>query len=242
MIAIAPRRRETMDLETTLRRLAEFPVVWLADAGSAEQRARWSREALRKKGVVLRGHESALDELVALSVEKLRSQLQVFDELVQSALRARLPGRPNERSALRDFLIFTVVVLHQSTGANIREARKRAARFFGLTCDTRFSRRQRPSLDQVKRAEERTMRRFQLLRRWGESNSLLGLTWQKGVTVLGFCLAEGAGRPLDSEAFRADATALISICRTLDAVERVARLERTRLLQAQSPVIPRNAS
>lgn len=238
MTAVGRKNFGTMNLDATLRRLAEFPVVWLADAGSAEQRARWSREALMKKGIVLRGHKSAIDELIVLAVGKQRSQLQAFDEMVRSALAARLPGRPNERSALRDFLIFSMVVLYQSDGATLREARKRTAQFFGLTCDTRFARRQRPSLDQIKWAEERTVHRFGLLRRWGES-SLLKLAWQNGIAVLGFCAAEGAGNPLDPEAFRDDATALVSICRTLDAVERVCRIERAQRLQAPLPLIPR---
>jgi hypothetical protein len=97
---------------------------------------------------------------------------------------------------------------------------------FGLTCDTRFSRTRRPSVDQVKWAEERTIARFKLLHRW-RGDRLLGSAWLKCVYVLGFYIAEMNGTPLDPEAFCTDATCLVSICRTLDAVERLDRVEKT---------------
>jgi hypothetical protein len=217
----------TIDLDHLLKRLAEFPIIGLANAGTPDMQTRWARDDLKDRKVLLRGHRSAIEALVAYEIQHKRSQLKVFDEYVDELLQSRTDGRPNKHSALRDFLIFTEQVLLQSIGRlEVREARKRTAQMFGLTCDTRFARTRRPSIDQVKWAEERTMARFILLRRW-RGDDLLAPAWRKGVYVLGFYIGEMSGTPLDPEAFFTDATCLISVCRTLDAVERLDRIEKS---------------
>jgi hypothetical protein len=118
-------------------------------------------------------------------------------------------------------------------GLEVREARKRTALLFDLTCDNRFARTRRPSIDQVKWAEERTIARFTLLQQRWRGGALLGRAWLKGVYVLGFYIGEMNGTPLDPEAFCQDATCLVSICRTLDAVERLDRIEKSAARKAK---------
>lgn len=215
----------TIDLDRLLKRLAEFPIVGLAHAGTPEMQIRWARNDLAGRKVLLRGHRTAVEALVAYEIEHKRSQLQGFDGIVEQLLDCRTDGRPNKHSALRDFLVFTQQHMLQSLGLEVREARKRTAQIFGLTCDTKFARTRRPSTDQVKWAEERTIARFVLLRKF-RGDALLAPAWCKAVYVLGFYIAEGKGAPLDPEAFLADATCLVSICRTLDAFEKLDRIEK----------------
>jgi hypothetical protein len=233
MSAMKKPASRTIDLDRLLKRLAEFPIVGVAHAGTREMQTRWARDDLKAKDIVLRGHRSAIDALVAFEVEHRRSQLQVFDELVDELLQCRTDGRPNKHTALRDFIIFTQQVLLQSVGRlETREARKRTAQMFGLTSDTKFARTRRPSIDQVKWAEERTIARFMLLQRW-RGGELLSPAWLKCVYVLGFYIGEMNGTPLDPEAFFTDATCLVSVCRTLDAVERLDRIEKSAARKAE---------
>ena len=225
----------TLDLDHLLKRIDEFPVVGIAHAGTREMQTRWARDDLKARNILLRGHKSAIDALVGFEVGHKRSQLEAFDEWVDELLQCRTDGRPNKHTALRDFLIFTEHVLLQSVGRlEVREARKRTALMFGLTCDTRFARTRRPSIDQVKWAEERTIARFMLLQQRWRGDALLGPAWLKGVYVLGFYIGEMNGTPLDPEAFCTDATCLVSICRTLDAVERLDRIEKSAARKAEN--------
>ncbi len=220
-------RSKTLDIDHILKRLGEFPIVGLAHAGNREMQTRRARDDLKTRKILLRGHKSAIDALIAYEIGHKKSQLQIYDKFVDGLLQSRTDGRPNKHSALRDFLIFTEQVLLQSVGRlEVRDARKRTAQMFGLTCDTKFARTRRPSIDQVKWAEERTIARFKLLQRWRGAR-LLSPAWLKCVYVLGFYIAEMNGTPLDPEAFHADATCLVSICRTLDAVERLDRIEKS---------------
>jgi hypothetical protein len=217
----------SLDLDCILKRLGKFPVIGVAHSGTPEMQTRWARDDLKDRNVLLRGHRSVIEALVAYEIKHKRSQLQIFDEYVDELLQSRTDGRPNKHSALRDFLIFTEQVLLQSVGRlEVREARKRTAQMFGLTCDTKFARTRRPSVDQVKWAEERTLGRFRLLERW-RGDGLLSSAWLKAVYVLGFYVAEMNGSPLDPEAFCTDATCLVSVCRALDAVERLDRIEKS---------------
>ncbi|SHH20658.1 hypothetical protein [Bradyrhizobium erythrophlei] len=217
----------TIDLDLLLKRLGGFPIIGLAHAGSAEKQARWARDDLKARNILLRGHRSAIDALVAFEIAHKKSQLQMYDEFVDNLLLCRTDGRPNKHSALRDLLIFTQQFFLQSVGRlEIRDARKRTAQMLGLTCDTKFVRTRRLSIDQVKWAEERTIARFRLLERW-RGDQLLSSAWLKAVYVLGFYIAEMNGAPLDPEAFCTDATCLVSVCRTLEAVERLDRIEKS---------------
>jgi hypothetical protein len=206
MSAAAMPAPRTLDLDRLLRRLGEFPVIGLAHAGTADMQMRWAREDLKARNILLRGHRSAIDALVAFEIDRKKSQLQMYDKFVDDLLLCRTDGRPNKHSALRDLLIFAQQVFLQSVGRlEIRDARKRTAQMFGLTCDTKFVRTRRLSIDQVKWAEERTITRFRLLERW-RGDQLLSPAWLKAVYVLGFYIAEMNGAPLDPEAFRTDAT------------------------------------
>lgn len=219
----APR---TLELDHILKQLGEFPIIGLAHAGTAEMQARWARDDLKARNILLRGHRSAINALVAFEIDHKKSQLQRYDEFVDDLLLRRTDGRPNKHSALRDLLIFAQQFLLQSVGRlEIRDARKRTAQMFGLTCDTKFVRTRRLSIDQVRWAEDRTMTRFRLLERW-RGDQLLSSAWLKAVYVLGFYIAERNGAPLDPEVFYTDATCLVSVCRTLDAVERLDRIEK----------------
>jgi hypothetical protein len=233
----------TLDLDLLLKRLGAFPVMGLAHAGSPEMHIRWAREGPKKRDVHLRGHKTAIDTLVTYEVEHKKALLQVYDEYVDQLLESRADGRPNKHSALRDFLIFAEQQLLQLVGRlEVRDARKRAAQIFGLTCDTRFARTRRPSIDQVKWAEERTIARFKLLQKW-RGDGLLGAAWLKGVYVLGFYISELNGAPLDPETFHADAACLVALCRTLDAAERLDRIEKSAARKAEKrrPRPPREA-
>jgi hypothetical protein len=217
-----------LDLDHILRRIGEFPVIGIAHLGTAEMQTRWARDDLKSRSILLRGHRSAIDALVTYEVEHKSSQLQAFDEYVDELLNCRTDGRPNKHSALRDLLIFAQQFLLQSLGKlEAREARKRTAQIFSLTCDTRFARTRRPSIDQVKWAEDRTIHRFALLQQRWRGDQLLSLTWLKAVHVLGFYIAEMNGAPLDPETYFSDVTCLVSICRTVDAVERLNRIEKS---------------
>lgn len=222
-----------LDLDHILQRLGEFPVIGIAHAGTVEMQTRWARDELKARNILLRGHKSAINALVAFEVDHKKSQLEAFDEFVDELLGSRTDGRPNKHSALRDFLIFAHQFFLQSVGRlEVRDARKHTAQMFGLTCDTRYARTRRLSIDQVKWAEERTLTRFNLLQRW-RGDGLLAAAWNKAVYVLGFYIAEMSGTPLDPEAFHTDATCLVSICRTLDAVERWARIEKSEARRAE---------
>lgn len=224
----------TIDLDRFMKRLDEFPITGVAHAGTREMQTRWARDGLKARNILLRGHRSAIDALVTFEIENNRSQLQAFDELVDELLQCRTDGRPNKHTALRDFIIFTECVLLQSVGRlKVREARKRTAQMFGLTSDTKFARTRRPSVDQVKWAEERTTARFALLQRW-RGSGLLHPAWLKCVYVLGFYIIEMSGEPLDQEAFFTDATCLISVCHLLDAVEKLDRIEKNATRKADS--------
>lgn len=217
----------SIDLDQVLKRLGEFPVIGLAHAGTPEMQVRWARQALEARDILLRGHRSAIDALVAFEIDHTKSQLQRYDDFVDELLLCRSDGRPNKHPALRDILIFAEQFLLQTVGRlEIREARKRTAQMFGLTCDTKFIRTRRLSIDQVKWAEDRTMKRFNLLAEW-RGDQLLSSAWLKAVYVLGFYIAETQGAALDPEAFYTDATCLVSVCRTLDAVERLHRIEKS---------------
>jgi hypothetical protein len=227
----------SIDLDHLLKRLAEFPIISLAHAGTREMQTRWARDELKARNILLRGHRSAIDALVAFEVDHKRSQLQAFDELVDELLQCRTDGRPNKHTSLRDFIIFTQQGLLQSVGRlEVRESRKRAARMFGLTSDTKFARTRRPSIDQVKWAVERTLTRFALLQKRWRGSGLLGPALLKCVYVLGFYIGEMSGTPLDPEAFFTDATCLVSVCRTLDAVERLDRIEKSAARKAAKRV------
>lgn len=220
----------TIDLDDLLGRLEALPTISLAQAGSPEQQLSWAREHLRKVGVVLRGHKTAIDKLLQYEIERKTAVLQQYDVDVTTALEAPTGGRPNKHSALRDLFIFTLCALvrtrleskREQSGA--RDAQKRTAQFFRLTCDTKHARTRRPSLDQVKWAEQRTFRRFARLDRGAV---LLDLAWTRAVYVLGFYIAETEGTPIDAEGFHAYAAALVSFCRTLDFVERIDRLNNS---------------
>jgi len=217
----------SIDLDQVLRRLGEFPVIGLAHAGTPEMQVRWARQDLKTRNILLRGHRSAIDALVEFEIGHKASQLQQYDDFVDDLLLCRTDGRPNKHPALRDLLIFAQQFFLQTVGRlEIRDARKRTAQMFGLTCDTKFVRTRRLSIDQVKWAENRTLTRFNLLRKW-RGDQLLSSAWLKAVYVLGFYIAETQGAPLDPEAFYADATCLVSVCRTLDAVERLHRIEKS---------------
>lgn len=226
-------RFRSIDLEGLLVRLNGFPVIALARAGSSEMRRRHALDVLKSRRVQLRGsHSTVVNALVSYESDRQTELLQAYDEHVERVLNIRADGRPNKHSALRDFLIFTEQHLLRSFSfggrepLEVRDARKRTAQIFGLTCDTKFARTRRLSIDQVKWAEERTLARFELLR-MVRGEDLLGPAWLKGVYVLGFFISEQNGAPLNAEAFVADATCLISICRTLDAVERLDRIEKS---------------
>jgi hypothetical protein len=232
MSAVAMPAPRTL-LDHILKRLGEFPVIGLAHAGTPEMQVRWAREDLKARNILLRGHRSAIDALVAFEIGHKKSQLQIYDEFVDDLLLCRTDGRPNKHSALRDLLIFAEQFFLQSVGRlEIRDARKRTAQMFGLTCDTKFVRTRRLSIDQVKWAEERTITRFRLLERW-RGDQLLSSAWLKAVYVLGFYIAEMNGAPLDPEAFYTEATCLVSVCRTLDAVERLDRIEKSATRKAE---------
>ncbi len=223
-----------IDLDDLMKRLAAFPVLGVARAGTREMQTRLARDGLKARNILLRGHRSAIEELIAFETEHRRSQLQAFDDFVDELLQCRSDGRPNKYTALRDFIIFTECVLLQSVGRlKVREARKRTAQMFGLTSDTKFARTRRPSIDQVKWAEERTTARFALLQRW-RGSELIHPAWLKCVSVLGFYIIEMSGEPLDREAFFTDATCLISVCRLLDAVEKLDRIEKSATRKAES--------
>jgi hypothetical protein len=227
MSAAAMPAQRTLDLDLLVKRLGEFPIIGLAHAGTPEMQTRWAREDLKNRDVQLRGHKSAIDALIGYEIDHKRSQLQIYDEWIDDLLQRRTDGRPNKHSSLRDLLIFAQQFFLQSVGRlEIRDARKRTAQMFGLTCDTKFVRTRRLSIDQVKWAEERTITRFRLLERW-RGDQLLSPAWLKAVYVLGFYIAEMNGAPLDPEAFQTDATGLVSVCRTLDAVERLDRIEKS---------------
>jgi hypothetical protein len=227
MSAAATPAPRALDLDLLLRRLDEFPVIGLAHAGTPEMQIGWARDSLKARHVLLRGHRSAIDALVAFEVDHTKSELQRYDNFVDELLLCRTDGRPNKHSALRDIFIFAQQFFLQSVGRlEIRDARKRTAQMFGLTCDTKFVRTRRLSIDQVKWAEDRTINRSRLLERL-RGDELLSSAWLKAVYVLGFYIAELQGAPLDPEAFHADATCLVSVCRTLDAVERLHRIEKS---------------
>jgi hypothetical protein len=227
----SPRR---LDLDLLLKRLGEFPVIGLAHAGTVDMQTRWARDELKARNILLRGHRSAIDALVAFEVEHKKSQLQAFDELVAELLQCRTDGRPNKHSVLRDFLIFAQQHLMQHVGRlKARDARKRTAQMFGLTSDTKFTRTRMSSIEQVRRAEERTFARFALLLKVRGSDELLSPAWLKAVYVLGFYIGEMNGTPFDPEEFYAAATCLVSVCRTLDAVERMDRIEKSAARKAE---------
>ncbi len=208
----------------------------LAQAGSAEMRRKLARDKLEHRGIELRrAHKTAIDALVAFESDRQTTLLRIYDDNVEQLLHIRTDGRPNKHSVLRDLLIFAQQHLMQHVGQlQARDARKRTAQMFGLTSDTKFARTWRPSIEQVRRAEERTLGRFALLQKVRGGGELLSLAWFRAVYVLGFYISElNDGVPLDAEAFHADATWLISLCRTLDAFERMNRIEKTAAREAE---------
>jgi hypothetical protein len=171
--------------------------------------------------------------------ERVTNILRHFECQADQILSDAIDGRPNTHSSIRDLLIVAHQQVMQASlpgGAedHARErqlARKITAQSFGLNCGTRLSKTARPSLDQVRRAQERTSKRFLLIRKI-HNQDLLSPALDKAILVLGHYLAELTGKP-DQKAFARDASHLVAVCRLADTIERLQRWSKYKASIAQ---------
>jgi hypothetical protein len=220
----------SVDLDALTARLAAFPASF-ADAHSQDLRERCARASLKARGIKLRGDKSAIEALVEYEVHYRLERVRDLDEDLDVVLTIPASGRPNRYSALRDFLVFARYRIEcTKLGTSLdprlgREARKSTARYFALTCDTSAVRSRRLSVEQVRRAEERTLQRFGLIYHLDQGRLLSeSLLW--ALQILDACRAESGGRQIDAAKFEENARGLSLLSRLLDALQHAQRIEK----------------
>ncbi len=234
-----------IDLGHLLKRIDELSVIGIAQIGPPAMLRKLAVRALENRGVELRrAHRTAVNELVAFEIDRQMATVQMWDNEVERLFHVRTAGRPNKHSALSDFLIFAGQHWLQFGGKlKARDARNRIAKMFGLTSDTKFSRSRLPSVEQVRRAEERTLARLALLQKIRGGDELLNPGWLQAVCVLGLYMSElNDGVTHDPEAFRAAGAWLVCLCRMLDALERLDRIKKNNARKVVKPTMRRASS
>lgn len=218
-------------LDAMLERFARVPIQGLADAGSREMKERCARADLKNRGIELRGHKTAINELVRYEIERRRARQAYYDGCADVVLESPADGRPNQHSALRDLMIYAHRCFSLSKAfapenpRSLRDARKSTAQFFGLTCDTRTARTRRPSTDQIKWAEDRTLARFERIYHLDRGQLLTeGMVWS--LQAIGKYRAELDGRPTAVADLEVHVANLASLCRLLDALQHAARFNK----------------
>lgn len=230
-------RNQLPRLDNVVARISALPTPSVAALGSASYRMHCASERLRQNGIVVKGAHSSLSEY-AIRCELERDALTwaQHEKEVDNFLWRRPIGRPRP-PALRDILIYAHLrslqaVLPIKAGREIRlsEARKLTAEALDLTCSTRTAKSRRPSLDQVRRAEDRTSYRFRLMTKArGEGHQTL---WRADTAfevlkLAAICLwsveAERRGDRFDRQIFEEQAALLRSCCRWLDVAEALDR-------------------
>jgi hypothetical protein len=179
----------------------------------------------------LRGDKSAIRALIEYEMKYRFERVAGADRWTESVLASPVSGRPNAHPVARDFLVFTQCRIERGKLGFVddprltREARQATARMFGLTCDTAVARSRRFSVEQVRRAEERTLDRFVLIHHLDRGLLLTeGLLW--GIKFVGDYWAEARGGKIEIEEYEENARRLSLLCRVLDAYQHAHRLEK----------------
>ncbi|MCP3417786.1 hypothetical protein NLM16_27125 [Bradyrhizobium brasilense] len=209
---------QTIDLNKLLSRLDAVPAIQLANVRSREALEQSARGALLARGVVLKGqHSTIVNEVVQNEIDRATRQLQALDDLIELTLASPVNGRPSGKGALRDLLLYT-----QYLGCSVRatspsSARRQCAEFFRLTRSTRTFHSRRSAPEQVRRAGDRTLGRFAMIRRWDSDDTLFFAALRLSAEVLIGYSAEIRGERFDRAAFESSTSKLKLLSRFLDA-------------------------
>jgi hypothetical protein len=218
-------RRDACNLDLLLQWLDGLPTINFAQVAPPEMRRRMALEALKDE-VVFRGmHYTGVDKLVEFEIERQTTLLEVCAANDKQLLKGQVVGRPGN-PAIRDLLLFVLQRSLEAAGLKIRPARKLAAQMFGLNHGTKYIKTTKPSVEQVRRPEERTLRRFALLEKERGGAGLVALAQYQATRVLNwfFYLSELSCALLGAEALHADAKCLVLLCRTLEVYGRTDRI------------------
>jgi hypothetical protein len=225
-------KRPFIDLVSLEASLLALPATRLSDVRSPQHLERCARERLISEGVILKGHQTVIAALLQARKDELVRDYSECDATFDLLFSFKQNGRPSKYSSLRDFLVFTQFVIFRSfarAGQTImtpREAHRETAKAFNLVCGTQIARRNVFSGEQARRACERTVARFGVLERFGWPPSL-EMAWPLGVSALVLeAVTADSGISQEQRAkIMADAANLVCLCRTLDVIDRLDRLQ-----------------
>jgi hypothetical protein len=219
--------RDACNLDLLLQWIDGLPTINFAQVAPPEMRRRMALDALKNEVDFRGAHYTAVDKLVAFEIERQTALLEVCAANDKRLLEKQVAGRPGN-PAVRDILLFVLQRSLQAAGLKIRPARKLAAQMFGLNRGTRFIKTTKPSVEQVRRPEEHTLRRFALLEKERGGAGLVNLAQYQAACVLRwfFYSSELSCALLGAEALHADAKCLVLLCRTLEVFERSDRMRK----------------